>query len=322
MKKLFSLIALFVCMSMQGWAQVDIDATHFPDAVWRNYISTTYDTNSDGILDETELATIASVKTLGTVGVAALSANNVPFCYTTYKNETTRIHNLKGIEYFTGLEQLNIRGNNVEQLDLSANKQLKVINLHFNELLTSVTLPEVEHANNCSIYVAGCFKLQELDLTPLGAQNKPCYIGTGHTVAQALTFTTAPTSSTNMKVLSRIVLPANLGNTTLALNNAGFSSNSKIVSLDVDFSHVTTSAMTTLNMTSSGISSINTDAMTAAVRNKLTTINLTSATKLADMRIANCPNLTTLTEGNSSELSTMELSNLPKLKCSSLLVFT
>lgn len=286
-----------------------VDDENFPDPVWRSYISTTYDKDADGYLNAEELAAISAVKTIGTVGVAALTATTAiaPFTYTAYKNETTRIHNLKGIELFTALEQLNLRGNNIEELDLSQNRQLRVINLHFNELLSELVLPEVEHNANCSIYVGGCFALQDLDLRPLSSNNNKVYIGTGGTVAAALNFTTNPSSSTNQKALRRVVLPANIANTTLP-----FSYMLQLNNLDA--SHVATSAVTTLTLNScSALRKIDTDEFSTVFRNKLSTLNATSTTGLETLRVKDCAALMKIEQSISKALATIELDNLPKI---------
>lgn len=67
-----------------------IDATSFPDETLRNYVSTNFDTNSDGALSEDEIATATVISFVGT--------ESSPISVTT----------LEGIENFTALKELTI----------------------------------------------------------------------------------------------------------------------------------------------------------------------------------------------------------------------
>ena len=83
--------------------KVALNSTNFPDATFRDILrDTDYDTNGDGYLSETE---IDGIKRL----------------YLSYKD----ISSLKGIEYLTNLCELNISGNKISSVDLSANPGLK-----------------------------------------------------------------------------------------------------------------------------------------------------------------------------------------------------
>nr|WP_076388521.1 InlB B-repeat-containing protein [Vaginimicrobium propionicum] len=104
-------------------ADVAIDATNFPDANFRNYVSTELDTNSDGILQQSE----------------ANAATEI--------NVTNRsITSLKGVEHFTKLTTLNAsneyNGNNnrLAAVDLSHNTNLTELDLSYNDRLTAVDL--------------------------------------------------------------------------------------------------------------------------------------------------------------------------------------
>ena len=67
-----------------------IDATSFPDETLRNYVSTNFDTNSDGALSEDEIAAATVISFVGT--------ESSPISVTT----------LEGIENFTALKELTI----------------------------------------------------------------------------------------------------------------------------------------------------------------------------------------------------------------------
>lgn len=98
---------------------VAVNGQNFPDAVFRAWILNPANLNGagqDGTLTEDELQ-----------AVTAMDVSN------------QGIASLKGIEYFTNLESLNCRGNQLTQLDVNANRQLKNLNAKAN-WLTSLTL--------------------------------------------------------------------------------------------------------------------------------------------------------------------------------------
>ena len=89
-----------------GSAQADIyiNETNFPDAVFRNYLSSKYGNNSGG----------GSISADTIAGIEYMNLSKVP----------GTINNLKGIEYFTALESLNCGDKSIAALDLSANVNL------------------------------------------------------------------------------------------------------------------------------------------------------------------------------------------------------
>ena len=82
-------------------ADLAIDATNFPDTNFRNYVSSTFDSNHDGTLQQSE--------------VDAVTAINV---------KSRSITNLKGVEHFTKLEKLSASSNRLTSVDVSANTNL------------------------------------------------------------------------------------------------------------------------------------------------------------------------------------------------------
>lgn len=78
-----------------------IDETNFPDANFRSYVLASFDSNGDEKLDDEEIA-------------------NVKYIYAPSKT----ISNLKGIEYFTELLELNCDNNQLTSLDVSKNTKL------------------------------------------------------------------------------------------------------------------------------------------------------------------------------------------------------
>ena len=83
MKKILSSVAVAVLAATQAFASVDINATNFPDATFRGYVSQNFDENSDGVLSDAE---IAKAKTVDMHGKGSV--------------------NLKEIEHLTSLRYL------------------------------------------------------------------------------------------------------------------------------------------------------------------------------------------------------------------------
>ena len=106
---------------------VAINATNFPDANFMNYVSNTFDTNSDGFLSETEIANITSID------VTDMS-----------------ISTLEGIGYFTAITTLYCSNNNLTTLDVSNNTALQVLYCYDNNLTT------LDVSNNSALEILSC----------------------------------------------------------------------------------------------------------------------------------------------------------------------
>ena len=74
-------MVLMACVS--AWGDVAIDEANFPDSVFREYVSSNFDTDSDGMLSEEEIARVRSI-----------SVTN------------GGIYSLQGVENFTALTEL------------------------------------------------------------------------------------------------------------------------------------------------------------------------------------------------------------------------
>ena len=94
-----------------GIFAVDINATNFPDAAFRNYVSTLDANPTNGYLTEDEINPTESME---------VSSMNIT--------------SLKGIEYFTALKYLKCEGNQLTDLDLSKNTTLEVLDCSNNKL--------------------------------------------------------------------------------------------------------------------------------------------------------------------------------------------
>ena len=112
LKRLILVLAAVAGMANAAQAQnIAIDATNFPNENFRNHVSSTYDTNSDGSLSTEEIAAV-----------------------TTINVSNKNIANLKGIEHFTALTQLNCGSNQLTTLDLSKNTTLTRLDCSSNQL--------------------------------------------------------------------------------------------------------------------------------------------------------------------------------------------
>ena len=136
-----TLLALFaaLCLVPAGaWAEsgggISIDEVNFPDKIFRESYVATYDTDSSGDLSAEEIAAVTEID-----------------C------STSKIASLKGIEFFTALEELDCSENLLAELDLSKNTALVDLTCDANKIAS------LDLSNNQ--------KLEELycDGNPLGA---------------------------------------------------------------------------------------------------------------------------------------------------------
>ncbi|MDY4693972.1 MAG: leucine-rich repeat domain-containing protein [Blautia sp.] len=96
---------------------ISISTSAFPDQIFRSYILKNVDTNQDKKLSSTE---IGAFKKMDLKGLG--------------------ISNLKGIEYFTSLTELNASGNKLKSVNLTKNSKLTFINVSKNSLSGTLDL--------------------------------------------------------------------------------------------------------------------------------------------------------------------------------------
>ena len=109
------ILTLFFALIMAGTAmqaQIAINETNFPDENFRNWILA-QDYGQDGVLTANEIAGITQIYVSG-----------------------GNIANLKGIEYFTALENLDCEGNQLTALDVSQNTALQELRCPNNQLVS------------------------------------------------------------------------------------------------------------------------------------------------------------------------------------------
>ena len=112
MKKLLSLFILMLSPMLANAADVKINEMTFPDSNFRNWVLS-QDYGADGVLTNEELENVISIN------ISRLE-----------------IHELKGIEYFTALKDLNCMTNKLTTLDLSKNTALEKLECRGNRLTT------------------------------------------------------------------------------------------------------------------------------------------------------------------------------------------
>ena len=124
---------------------VAVDGQNFPDTNFRNWVKA-QSYGSDGILTKAEIAAVTKIEV---------------------KNQS--ISNLKGIEYFTALTNLNCSNNQLTELDVSKNKELTWLGCWDNQLtsldVSNCTALGMLWCNNnqlTSLNVSGCTALIEL----------------------------------------------------------------------------------------------------------------------------------------------------------------
>lgn len=116
---------------------IPLDGNHFPDDVFRNYLATSLDVNSDSQLSASERS------------VLEINVNG------------QGISSLQGIEYFPGLQKLICNSNKLSELDISNNTELTYLQCSSN------TLSSLDLSKNVKLVTLSCGSnsLMELDLS-------------------------------------------------------------------------------------------------------------------------------------------------------------
>lgn len=124
-----------------GAAGIAVDAAHFPDATFRNYVASTFDADGDGSLSDAERAAVTSI----------------------WQAWDSSLTDLTGIEYFPALETLRCYGGrSLTSLDVSHNPALKLLSCESSGIssldLTGCTALE-------TLYCSGNPRLLSIDLS-------------------------------------------------------------------------------------------------------------------------------------------------------------
>ena len=147
MKRITSLfLALLLCLTLaptlalpraEAESDVPINATIFPDAAFRSYVSSDCDTNGDGVLSSSEIAAVTQINVKGR-GISSLT----------------------GIQYFTAMTFLDCGSNDLTSLDVSTNTALEIL------FCTTNQLKELDLSKNTALRTLSCGdnKFTSLDL--------------------------------------------------------------------------------------------------------------------------------------------------------------
>ena len=233
---------------------IEIDATNFPDAKFRNYLlEQSY--GKDGIITEEEIKGITSIS----VGEKNISS-------------------LKGIEYFTALTSLDCRKNELTSLDVSNNTALTSLSCYSNELTS------LDVSNNTALTTLSCYsnELTSLDVSNNTALTRLyCYSN-----QLASLDVSKNTALTDLYCYSNELTSLDVSKNT-ALTTLWCSSN-ELTSLDVSKN----TALTYLYCSSNELTSLDVSKNTALTylscgSNQLTTLDVSKNTALTSLSCEN-----------------------------------
>ena len=184
LKRVVLAVGVMLMASVSAWAGLEIDETNFPDSVFREYLSSNFDTDSDDMLNEEEITAVTSISVSG-----------------------QGISSLQGVEYFTALTMLDCLNNQLTELDVSKNtaltwldcgdNQLTALDVSKNIALTSLycwsnQLTALDVSNNTALTTLSCGDNQ---LTALYVSQNPAltylYCGSNQLTALDVSHNTA-----------------------------------------------------------------------------------------------------------------------------------
>ena len=116
------------CGVLEEAQEVSIDEEHFPDDVFRAYVSNRFDLNQNGILEVDEIDKVEELH---------------------LDKMKTKIEDLTGVEYLTYLESLNISNHLLTSLDLSQNAKLKKVICSKNQIKSLIVAPDALEYLDC-----------------------------------------------------------------------------------------------------------------------------------------------------------------------------
>ena len=127
-----------VALTLTAQAEVAINATSFPDANFRSYISESFDTDSNGKLSDAEISEVTLIYVVG-----------------------LGIRSVEGIAYFPELQELWCLDNQLTEIDVGANPKLTTLNCCYN------AITELDLSSCPKLAQLNCFEnpLTELDLS-------------------------------------------------------------------------------------------------------------------------------------------------------------
>lgn len=264
-----------------------LDAQHFPDEVFRRVVKKVYDKDNDGYISDQEIANIK-----------VLQVN----LYLSSKDD--KIQNIKGIEYLTALERLDVSSQDIANIDLSKNTKLQVllmnknpiasIDLSQNKALKIVNLGETNITN---IDLSALTQLESFTFSKTGIKN----IDLSHNI----TLKSLTGIDTELTSLDVSMLPE------LKLLDIRKSKRDNVLSSGLDLSHNT--KLESVYITNNLCSYVNVDNC----------VNMRifdcSGNRLTSLDVHKLKELTSLSCGYNqlTDLDLQNLTNLEKLSCPS-----
>ncbi len=284
---------------------VPIDSIHFPDPVFRAYVR-------DSIAGGKNTLTQSIINKRTSLGAAFSKKGGI-----------TSITSLKGVEYFTELQNLYCQDNpGLKSLDISKNTKLTAINL------TGSDVDSLDFSHNPLMKTINCVGSVSLKTNTLKYINvDSCKNLTGLYLADnlltSLDVTHNPlltTLSCNNNQLSTLDLSKNT-----ALRSLYVGKNSKLTTLDLS----NNTALTYLSIDGNNMTTLDVSKLTKlqklyCLNNKLTSLDLSNNTALTDLSCYSnrleslvispeaAPNITILNVSNNA-LASIDLSNFKKL---------
>lgn len=136
-----------------------VNSENFPDENFKKYVSSEFDTNSDGILSTEEMDQVITINVAGNnisslEGIGYFVNVQEIFCH---KNKLTSLD----VSNNTALEKLHCYGNELEQINVSGNAHLQSLICHTNHLT------QLDLENNTELKELDCDrnKINELDVS-------------------------------------------------------------------------------------------------------------------------------------------------------------
>ena len=129
--KFWVLVVMILAMCADAWADVVINATNFPDATFREYVSSNFDKDSNGSLSASEIKNVTKIDV-----------------------EYKVITSLKGVEHFIALKDLRCRDRQLTELDISKNTALTSLDCSYNQLIA------LDVSKNTALTYLNCFRSQ------------------------------------------------------------------------------------------------------------------------------------------------------------------
>ncbi|MBR4813449.1 MAG: PASTA domain-containing protein [Lachnospiraceae bacterium] len=183
--------------------EVKIDEAHFPDPLFRKFVSQNLDWDSNGVLDTSEIEFVESIRVDG--------AYDGP--------EEKKIKSLKGVEYFTELVSLSCSWNALTELDVSRNVKLVNLDCSVNQL------GSLDLSHNPKLVTVDCRhnKIKSLDMS-----NNP--------ELEVLHATESGCSSVNVTKCKKLQI---LSIEDCPIDDINLKNNPELTELYVDFTNIT-----------------------------------------------------------------------------------